>query len=964
MVTFNTTYPYHCPYIFPLSIFDILEESEFNLYPDKMYWIPVRRYHRHLLYRSDEVEFRHRFLFHYEEDYLKDCMVINTAIPAAETVNCEDTHEALCIYDSTRKPIFCERNPQLCDCQGSHDSLCNIIEVDDSKLQEDVFIQLLYNYRSNAIRILIKNHSSLVLLREGTLIHCYADAPKVSLVITLYKYPSELFTKFEFDEYVVYEIVPKTRSSHWCVGYKYPNLEPIVSETIIAGPLEYRELVMNLTIRRWHHPQEISLQFEDFIQAYYPPMFMYLIDVKQQSVENHLEFNFIYHFTAPEHIIWLYMVIYRFMDFFNSTIEEVVRFNLLHCDLCSSVITTFNGTEIDWPSTYVGQTVIPTNLYLLTNNSVLTRTCIGDFRYGAHWSNQINVMNVTMEQSEITEDLIQLLSSCDDASELNNNLNKVLSNANEGAPIDVYLVAMILAKVAFSRQIFTVNTFLENMNSVMNFAVENLNVAQNELNATDMLLYNLDVALSTSHDMKGERILEYTNDIVTQVIDIRKTNVRGFAIYEINKEMVFRNLTNATESVEDVDFENLKLAILIPPKLFRQILEDLSWSEEIQLVTTVFANDVLFNCNCTEQSTGFVGSIFVKDFFPSYFEEPLQIIYESIPGAPERSPCGYWNYGMDRNSVAIQGRWYEDDTISVKPTYTLCNHWHMTHFALLMAAPVSKTLNIITIIGCVLSFCGISAILMTNLVSKEWREVPGNKILINFSTSIMMQMIFLFVSNFINEKSNRHMCAFIGFSLHYIVLCQFSWMMIISYLQHNRLVHSLAPEPKHIVLKSCAFAWLTPLLIALFTCTNGFDVYLNNCYLSSYGLYLGLFLPVCIAIGVNMFLFGNIVRALSCGNSPGHGAKMTLHKIKVFTILLFLMGFSWTFGVLAGVLNSMALSYLFCIISTLQGVVIFITFVLFNKKSRQIWQKKLRNVKLFSSILEEDKEKESKCSYA
>ena len=977
--TFRTTYPYQCPHSFPLSLYDVLVDESYSNFKESIKsfygWVPTMRSKTQGYYRSSDIASLHKLIVYNSQHHgtnLKDCIIYIGINDSIETTDCDEEHDALCVYDIFKEPIFCKQNPQLCKCMDHNiGHICNIVEVDDccSKLN-DVSIRLLYSYRTNMIRIVIKDHSSLVQMEDDALIYCYTDVMEPNATAVWYKYLPESFVQIDFEGYLVYEITPRGRGSYWCTGYKYPDLEPIVSETISAGPSGFNEFVLNVTTKLFHSHIEFKAHYRiaSYMKAEisYYNISIYFIDTELLSVEENC-FKLIFHITVHESIVDAAEV---YENLFNdltclSELKGITNYNLTHCDLCLNTTTILNDTEVNWPNTYVGQTAISVDEEFLKNDVILTRTCMGNFKYGAYWSDRINSMSASGIISALTEKLIEILSSHANASVLNKNLRNALSSTRERVPIDVYLIATILAKIAFSRQAFTVNTFITNVNSVMDFPEDDLSMAQRELNATDMLLYNLDIALTTSYDMKSEQIFEYTNDIITQVIDIRKTNVRGFAIYDINEEIVFRNLTNSIESVEDVDFENLKLAIFIPPKLFRQILEDLSWSEEIQLVTTVFANDVLFNCNCTEQSARFVGSIFVKDFFPSYFEEALQVIYENVLDYPEELHCGYWNYGFDQqNSVAIYGHWYKDDAARVKSSYILCEHWHMTHYALLVAAPVNKTINIITMIGCALSFAGIVAILITTLMSGEWRHVPGNQILVNFSISIMIQMIFLFISNFIDEQSDKYLCAFMGFSLHYIILCQFSWMMIISYLQYKKLVHSLMPQSKHIVLKCCVFAWLTPLLIVLLTCTNGVGVYLKNCYLSGNGLYVGLFLPVGLIIGVNMIFFGIIVYTLTCKNSSGHGTKMTLHKIKVFIILLFLMGFSWTFGLLAGLLESIILSYLFCIISTLQGLVIFVTFILCNKKSRRVWQNKLRKMKLFGDNFKQfNKDKESKSSY-
>ena len=53
----------------------------------------------------------------------------------------------------------------------------------------------------------------------------------------------------------------------------------------------------------------------------------------------------------------------------------------------------------------------------------------------------------------------------------------------------------------------------------------------------------------------------------------------------------------------------------------------------------------------------------------------------------------------------------------------------------------------------------------------------------------------------------------------------------------------------------------------------------------------------------------------------------------------FTFGLSWTFGVFAN--HSVVLAYIFSILATLQGVVMFVGFVVLDNKSRGYWEEAL-----------------------
>jgi len=100
-----------------------------------------------------------------------------------------------------------------------------------------------------------------------------------------------------------------------------------------------------------------------------------------------------------------------------------------------------------------------------------------------------------------------------------------------------------------------------------------------------------------------------------------------------------------------------------------------------------------------------------------------------------------------------------------------------------------QTLDIITLMGSSLSILGISGIFITAAKFESWRQKASSKVLLQLSASIALQMIILSLVS--TEDFSLHLiinkiissCVVIGAFLHYSVLVQFFWMMVIAYLQ-------------------------------------------------------------------------------------------------------------------------------------------------------------------------------------
>lgn len=264
-------------------------------------------------------------------------------------------------------------------------------------------------------------------------------------------------------------------------------------------------------------------------------------------------------------------------------------------------------------------------------------------------------------------------------------------------------------------------------------------------------------------------------------------------------------------------------------------------------------------------------------------------------------------------------------------------------------------LDYISILGCVMSLVGLACIWLTAICFRKWRKEEFNIVILNISfvlTLIMLYFLLLNLPELWNQyisMTNKVHCMIMGGFLHYNVLVLFLWMLIIGINQYKMFVKVMDRSPNNIK-KYIIVAWGLPLiptgLVALLepnTYMPDAERLASNtaiCYPTGKSLYYGVILPITIIILINLGLFVYIFCTLrSSLKKFKHRSEkeQIIIQIRVCVLLFFLLGLSWTFGLLSFLDNGVIFSYLFCLTATLQGFVLFLYAVVIRKTTRDYW---------------------------
>jgi hypothetical protein len=529
---------------------------------------------------------------------------------------------------------------------------------------------------------------------------------------------------------------------------------------------------------------------------------------------------------------------------------------------------------------------------------------------------------------DVTELLTIIFQSNSTVSEKMSKLLILSQRDREFTSIDVYLVGQILEQVSPSVDIDLdiLARIISNMHKVKS---DVLSQSQKEYAATDLILRYVDVIIQNNNQ---SNVWFSAENFMLLIYDFDETNFTGFALLNVNHSLRPEILKGDANILDLLEYDNLDSAVLLSSKLKNQT------EESGKVVLTVYYNDALFNEKKPRAES--ISKIFgVVLPVSADYEGPVSV-YHKVTKNDSHGECAYWNY-----DESTPGLWKDDsDSLDLTPL-VLCKYWHTTHFGLLLIDDDKyddAVLDWITAINCTISFLGMCVIVITAILFKKWRNKVGNQLLLHFVLSSMLQLLLFYVSSTVSRSDNVG-CTFTGMLLHYSIISQFCWMLVIAILQFKRFVVVFGGHSEYLQLKSCLFAWGCPLIPVLSVFVFDADSYVSGkvglCYPSGYGLYLGVWLPICIALIINGFIFAYIVnnvtqKRIECTH---FGTDDAIYRWILAFFLFFMLGMTWIFGFLAELDFGVVFEYLFCTLATLQGFVMFLFFVLFNKNTRDFY---------------------------
>ena len=278
--------------------------------------------------------------------------------------------------------------------------------------------------------------------------------------------------------------------------------------------------------------------------------------------------------------------------------------------------------------------------------------------------------------------------------------------------------------------------------------------------------------------------------------------------------------------------------------------------------------------------------------------------------------------------------------------------------------------SIVTYIGCSLSLFGCALVLLTYGLFRELRTLPG-KILMNLSATILATCLFIVVGVPLFALAEREeLCQTTAIFLHWLVLCQFSWMAIMSYELARTLIRATHLKPvqdkntkRHILLVYMLIGWGLPTVITgVSVIVNYFTDYIQYgvdgfCWIGhADSLYIVFIAPVALSIVLNSICFSVSVYLLFRASRSEAKLKKenTTSYFRIYLSVFSITGLTWVFGFVAILSRGDWAWYLFIILTSTQGFTICIAFLftrkVFSMYKQFFWPKISRTLSFKSSM--------------
>ncbi|XP_078285663.1 adhesion G protein-coupled receptor E3-like [Rhinoraja longicauda] len=304
----------------------------------------------------------------------------------------------------------------------------------------------------------------------------------------------------------------------------------------------------------------------------------------------------------------------------------------------------------------------------------------------------------------------------------------------------------------------------------------------------------------------------------------------------------------------------------------------------------------------------------------------------------EKPTCVFWKT-MSGDSV-----WSHEGctTHGFNQTHVNCQCGHLTSFAVLMA-PVNLEdalpLEVITYICLIVSLLCLAASIAIFLKCSSIQ---------NANTTVHKHLSFtLFLAQFVfligMRIKHKVVCGLIAGCLHYLFLTVFAWMFLESlqlfimsrHLTVTNYTRTHVIKRKYLYVSSYGVpAVIVVISVAINPKGYGSE---NHCWLSlERGFRWGFLGPVCLVIVVNTVLLAWTLGLLRKHFASRNKEVSKLKETRTLTLKaaarLLVLGTTWLLGIFQLNESTLAMSYLFTIINSLQGLFVFLIYCVFNRQ--------------------------------
>ncbi|XP_072027735.1 uncharacterized protein [Amphiura filiformis] len=275
------------------------------------------------------------------------------------------------------------------------------------------------------------------------------------------------------------------------------------------------------------------------------------------------------------------------------------------------------------------------------------------------------------------------------------------------------------------------------------------------------------------------------------------------------------------------------------------------------------------------------------------------------------------------------------------------------------ATKVQEVLNYVSFACFILSLVATFMTFISYCIFKHLRNITGY-IIMNFLVAFFVaQLMFLISPRLINPLN---LCIASAVMSQFFWLAAFFWMNAVSLVTTSTMSRSTLVRNKSlemgVLARYMVYAWGGPLIIVgvcitlhFCDCTDIAPIYGRKdaaiCWLighDGFAVLWGFSAPVAALLLFNVILFLYAVitfrRKMSSGRTTKTSSKRIKMEIGIYVKLTILMGLPWLLGFVQTIVSNIILNYIYTILNSLQGVLIFWALIL-TERAGKLWRQKM-----------------------
>eukprot|EP00117_Sycon_ciliatum_P037893 scpid45238/ scgid4261/ Probable G-protein coupled receptor 112 len=296
-------------------------------------------------------------------------------------------------------------------------------------------------------------------------------------------------------------------------------------------------------------------------------------------------------------------------------------------------------------------------------------------------------------------------------------------------------------------------------------------------------------------------------------------------------------------------------------------------------------------------------------------------------------------------------------TVSVTSRHVRCQCDHLTNFAVLVSRSIAnsirpltqaeRVMNMSTYIGMGISVLGLVIATIIILTSSSMCSKAHYRIILALCFNLLL--IYAIIYGGMRSTSRPTLCYAVAVLLHYLILTMFACTSADATMTYVKLVRVVGAQPSSLLCRLLSAVLGLPLLIVVITASvSKMTAYKPKqfCWMTGHNaFYVSFVAPMALSLLYNMCVLGLVVRSLRqrqgdalTGSRMGKATRgLSLLRTIVFLSILF--GLTWTTGVLVIIYDHLALQYLFAILNSLQGFLLFLYISRDKDTQRRLTQK-------------------------